>query len=605
MVTTPNKISQFWQELKRRKVSRVITVYAAAAFVVLELGSIISEPLKFPEWFMPMVIVLLCIGFIIAVILSWIYDIHPEGGIVKTEPATKVSEEERPSSNGWKIASYISFVIIIGLIILNIFPRSEKIEILDKSIAVLPFKNFSTEPDQDAVCHGLTDEIINHLFKIESFDKVASLSSVLTYRDSEKLIPIIAEELDVNYILEGTYRKFGDRVRVTAQLIEAAKDKHLWQKEYDRPYQYEELIAIQSEIALQIADHLKAFLSSSVEEKIKKVPNTNQEAFELMQLAGYLSYANNSFAPDSQSLGLALKAVELAPGYAEAYASAGAIIITMANYGGGLEMRTAGWEGLRYLEKALDLDPENALSHIGLAMFNDWFKWDYVEAEQEFLKFGELTPGNYMWRSQYGELLIKLNRLEDAKAYFHISEPFFYDAYREYRRLIYSGQIREARHALDQFKQTYTEAVFYKWFGEAYLWLVEYDSARYYLESAVEEHDLEMMNVPRHQANLALTYYHQKDSTGAQAIIQKLKSMSKESSAMSPDFFTGWYYSAIGEVDSAFYWLEKAYENRSPEIPWLKVDPAFSSLKEDPRYWDLYERTGHKAYDEYMASRNK
>src|SRR5210317_1668509 len=123
----PNKLSQFWQELKRRNVVRVITVYAGVAFVILELVDIIAEPLKLPSWLLPVVIVLLSIGFIIAVILSWIYDIHPEGGMVKTEPAEKVKAEDIPkSSNNWKIASYISFVVIVGLIVLNIIPRSGK-----------------------------------------------------------------------------------------------------------------------------------------------------------------------------------------------------------------------------------------------------------------------------------------------------------------------------------------------------------------------------------------------------------------------------------------------------------------------------------------------
>ena len=99
MPNSPNKLSQFWQELKRRKVVRVITVYAAAAFVILELVSIIVEPLKLPEWTLPFIIVLLCVGFIIAIILSWIYDIHPEGGILRTEPVHKVKEVEIPKSH--------------------------------------------------------------------------------------------------------------------------------------------------------------------------------------------------------------------------------------------------------------------------------------------------------------------------------------------------------------------------------------------------------------------------------------------------------------------------------------------------------------------------
>ena len=128
---------------------RVITDYAAAAFVILELVDIITEPFGLPDWTMILVVVLLTVGFIISVIISWVYDIHPEGGIVKTEPAHKVKLEETPkSSNSWKIASYISFVVILGLSALNIFggKRGARIdESLAKSIAVLPFLNLSGE----------------------------------------------------------------------------------------------------------------------------------------------------------------------------------------------------------------------------------------------------------------------------------------------------------------------------------------------------------------------------------------------------------------------------------------------------------------------------
>ena len=121
----PNKLSQFWQELKRRNVVRVITVYAGAAFVIIELINNITDPLRLPEWTPTFVIVLLAIGFPIAIIFSWIYDVHPEGGIVKTKPAEKDKAEDIPkSSKSWKIASYISFVVIVALIVLNIIPRT-------------------------------------------------------------------------------------------------------------------------------------------------------------------------------------------------------------------------------------------------------------------------------------------------------------------------------------------------------------------------------------------------------------------------------------------------------------------------------------------------
>jgi len=221
-----NKLSQFWQELKRRKVVRVITEYAASAFVILELVSIIVEPLKLPEWFLPMVIVLLCIGFIIAIILSWIFDIKPEGGIVKTDTAT--SEEihaSPPSSKGWKIVSYVSFVVIIALLILNVIPRSNRVKdisILDKSIAVLPFKSLSDDPEKQYLADGAMDAILLHLSKIEDL-RVMSRTSVEQYRKTEKTATEICLELDVGFVLEGSFRKYGDQATDCATSLSTTK----------------------------------------------------------------------------------------------------------------------------------------------------------------------------------------------------------------------------------------------------------------------------------------------------------------------------------------------------------------------------------------------
>jgi tetratricopeptide (TPR) repeat protein len=140
--------------------------------------------------------------------------------------------------------------------------------------------------------------------------------------------------------------------------------------------------------------------------------------------------------------------------------------------------------------------------------------------------------------------------------------------------------------------------------GECFIWLEEYDSAKLYLETALKNQESEIL-LPRFQACLALSYNKTKNHQRAQVIINQLINKSDTTSNGSPDYFIGWYYSGIGEVDSAFYWLEKACQNRSSEMPWLKVTPVFNNLKNDDRYWNLYERTGHKAYDEYMAEMKK
>ncbi len=282
MPSNSKKLSQFWQELKRRKVSRVITVYAAAAFVILELVDIIADPLKLPEWFLTAVIVFLCIGFIIAVILSWIYDVRPEGGIVKTEPTDKVKAEEIPkSSNSWKIASYISFIVIVGLIVLNIIPRANnKMEILDKSIAVLPLEYLSEDPNKQYLANGVLDAITGHLSMIEGL-RVMPRTSVEQYRENKKTAKQIGEELGVSYLIEGSFLMIGDQVKLTIQLVVANAGDHVFFKEYDR--NYEEIIIVQSEVAKTIAKEIEIAITPEEQALIEKVPTTSLTAYDFYQ----------------------------------------------------------------------------------------------------------------------------------------------------------------------------------------------------------------------------------------------------------------------------------------------------------------------------------
>ena len=287
MAPNPNKLSQFWQELKRRKVVRTITVYAAAAFVILELLSIIIEPLRLPDWTLQFAIVFLCIGFIVAVILSWIYDIHPKGGMVKTGPVEKVKEEDIPkSSNGWKIASYISFVVIIALIVFNVLPRnkvSKKSLLLDKSIAVLPFRNDSEDKGNEHFINGAMESILDNLCKIEDL-RVPGRTSVEQYRGVSRPIPEIAAEMNVSYILEGSGQKLGDRILLSVQLLNGKNDQHLWSKQYDRKiHKIEDLIDIQSEIAKLVASEIEAIVTPKEKVLIEKILTTNLTAYDFYQ----------------------------------------------------------------------------------------------------------------------------------------------------------------------------------------------------------------------------------------------------------------------------------------------------------------------------------
>ena len=458
----------------------MITVYAGAAFVILELVDIIAEPLRLPSWLLPVAIVLLSIGFVIAFILSWIYDIHPERGMVKTVTTEiDATVEQNRSTNRWKIASYISFVVILVLVIFNILAirngETRLDESLATSIAVLPFENFSTDEGQEANCMAITSEIIHHLFKVKAFDHVTSLTTVMNYRDNDKNIPEIARELNVNYILEGVYKRIGDELRISATLIQAGQDGHIWQQNYDRPY--EKVMSLQSDIALQIADNLRVFISDEEQDRIRENPTNIQEAYELVQQARYLRTTRNEFVTD-EALELVLEAIELDPNYANAYAFAGEIILWKGTYVGDSEMQAIAWDALPYFEKALELNPTIAQAHYGMGLIDEWVRWDYIKAENAYQKTIELEPNNISNYGLLSDFFVKMDQQEDAQ---YIIKKYLKDNNTTaYRNLITSSIASGNRNDTYKYIEAYLEEEgewAHEWIGKEYLWLEEYDSS--------------------------------------------------------------------------------------------------------------------------------
>jgi len=278
-----NSFERFWKELKRRKVIHVITVYAATAFVILELVNMVARPLQLPDWTEAFVIVLLCIGFIIAVFVSWIYDITP-AGVKKTKPVSELKHSDHTThevSSGWKIATYISAFIILALVGFNIVTRNNLIEDRkgsDKSIAVLPFESLSDDPNNQYLADGMMDAILLHLSKITDL-KVLPRTSVEQYRGTTKVAHEIGQELDVEYLLEGSFQKFGDNARLIVQLIRARKESHIWANEYNS--KWSEIFSIQSGVAQTIAKELYASITPAEKGLIEKVPTSNLAAYDL------------------------------------------------------------------------------------------------------------------------------------------------------------------------------------------------------------------------------------------------------------------------------------------------------------------------------------
>jgi TolB-like protein len=276
MVQKSNDLERFWRELKRRKVIHVITVYAAVAFIILQLVDIVAEPLRLPVSSKALVIVLLCIGFIIAIFLSWVYDITP-GGVKKTKSANAVKHIDQttaPTSSGWKLATYVSVIIILALLAFN-FIKKRSLDTnllkLEKSIAVLPFDNLSNDPEQEYFSNGMVEAILDRLFKVGDL-KVIPRTSSMRYKNTTLTLKEIATELGVSAILEGSVTKIGNNVRITAQLINPKTGFTLWSDKYDRDRS--DIFSIQDEVAQNVARELKAKMTTK---EIRKIQNTHSK----------------------------------------------------------------------------------------------------------------------------------------------------------------------------------------------------------------------------------------------------------------------------------------------------------------------------------------
>jgi len=361
-------LSGFFQELKRRKVVRVITVYAAAAFVILELMSIVIEPLRLPGWTLSMVIVLLVIGFVIAVILSWIYDVRPEGGWERTRPALREGEKTRHvESKSWKIASYISFLVIAALIVLQLFTRQNHEQApldLEKSIAVLPFKNDSNDSTNIYLINGLMESLLDNLQKIEDL-RVISRTSVEKYRTHSLTIPEIAKELNASYLVEGSGQKIGDQILLNIQLIEASTDKHLWAQRYNR--EVGDIFELQLEVARSIADAIEVIITPEEVEQIEKIPTENLEAYDYF-LKGLDPFQRGNREGLEEAIPLFEKAIELDPKFALAHADL-AIAYALLDI---FQVEQKYSDKIDYhADRALLLDPKLPQSLIAKATFHN------------------------------------------------------------------------------------------------------------------------------------------------------------------------------------------------------------------------------------------
>jgi len=416
MADKPDNPFQFWQELKRRKVIRVIPVYAAAAFVLLEMVDIIAEPLGLPGWTISFVLILLCVGFVITIILSWVYDITPEG-VQKTKSKSQGrSNDEQVTSRGWKISTYISGLVIVGFVVVYLLgniKQSSDISKLDKSIAILPFEVWNSDEKFTYLGDAIANEISTQLVKIEDFH-VFSYTSTSQYKGSGKpSMPEIGSELGANIIIEGTIERQDDDVSIHVQVIQAENDRHLWAHEFKDSWN--EIGNIRAQIVLRIAEELKAILSPEVIEQIDKISKENSEAFDLY-LKGRYNWNLRSEEGLEKSIDYFMQAIEMDENYALAYSGLADAYFIAADWK--YLPPDSAYKKARLLAlESIFLDNKNAEPYATLGIIAASFEIDDEFAELYFKQSFRINP-NYSSANQwYALFLTSRGKIQESLSY--------------------------------------------------------------------------------------------------------------------------------------------------------------------------------------------
>jgi TolB-like protein len=370
----PVAMNGFFEEVKRRKVYRVAVAYIIGAGGVIQLASAAFPAWELPNWALRLVIVLLLIGFPIALILAWAFDVTPEG--IRSTPSAAAPKTRRRRNIIMLVATGVMVSAIAGFFLL---PRISSARKIDKSIAVLPFENLSDDKENAYFADGIQDDVLTNLSKIGDL-KVISRTSVMSYRGKTSNVREIGKALGVATILEGSVRRIGNRVRVNVQLINAENDEHIWAEDYDRDLT--DVFAIQTDLAQKIANELRAKLSPSEKQQIERKPTENGEAYLAFVQAHNLQNAYDDFEKLKQSEQLYERAITLDPNFALAFARYSQLESWIVHSFDPSRQRRE--KARAFAEQALQLQPDLPEAHLAMGFSLYYGDNDFEAALKEF-----------------------------------------------------------------------------------------------------------------------------------------------------------------------------------------------------------------------------
>jgi serine/threonine-protein kinase len=584
-----NEEPSFFAELKRRNVYKVAVAYVVAGWALSQGIAQVLPVFDIPNWVVRVLVLLIVTGFPIALVIAWAFEATTEG-IKRTAVADAASERSR--SKVWIYVVIVGALFSIGLFFLgrytagNATPRHDaspaRTEAAtatpQKSIAVLPLLNESGDPGDEYFSDGLSEELIAALGQIKDL-KVIGRSSSFRFKDRKEEPKTIGERLGVSTLLEGTVRKQGDKVRIVAELINAADGTELWSRIFDR--ELKDIFAVQAEIAAAVAGSLKVTLLGSDEQSTNSATKSTEAHNAYLQ--AHFHFQRRNVEDYRKAIAYFDQAIQLDPNYALAYAERSEAWSFIGDLTG---QRATAWPKAKSdAENAVAIAPELAEAHAALGWVRFFIDWKFAEGLSELKRAKELSPANPTANDLLARVIVYLGQVDEAERHARHAvelDPLSVTAQGNLGRVLFvAGKLDEADAVARKAAELQPAAAG----NHRYQVLVAVERGDG--ETALREAQLEP-NEGYRRFELALAHYVRGDRAAADAALADLIANGRDRLA----YQIAEVYAVRGEKGKAFEWLQISFDNHDTGTLTLLIDPLLRGLRDDPRYKNLLAKLG-------------
>jgi serine/threonine-protein kinase len=578
------KSTSFFAELKRRNVYKVAVAYAVVGWLLIQVATQVFPFLEIPNWAIRLVILATALGFPVALIIAWAFELTPEG-IKRTEVADAAGEHSH--GGAWIVIALTAAALSLGLFLLGRYTaghatpgQSEAAtSIPQKSIAVLPLVNESGDPADEYFSDGLSEELIAALGQIKEL-KVIGRSSSFRFKDKKEEPKTIGEKLGVSTLLDGTVRKQGDRVRIVAELVNAADGIQLWTRTFDR--ELKDIFAVQEEIARAVAESLKVTFLGSQDRPAQRRGPSNVEAHNAY-LQGHFHFQRRNLEDYRKAVGYFDQAIRLDPDYALAYTERSEAWSFIGDLTGQHE---PAWSNARNdAEKAVAIAPDLAEARAALGWVRFFIDWKFTEGITALKRAKELSPANPTANDLLARSILYLGRFDEAERQARQAvelDPLSVTAQGTLARVLFNaGKLDEADAAARKAAELQPAS------ASSHRWQTLIAADRGDDATALREAQLEPDEGYR-RFELALAQYVRGDRASADAALADLIANGRDNLA----YQIAEVYAVRGDKDKAFEWLQISFDNHDTGTLTLLVDPLLRSLRDDVRYKNLLAKLG-------------